>query len=397
VSTDGDVQVLVFGAGVGGLSLAGFLDRAGLDPVVVEPSETLDAPRGPVACWPDTVALLTRLGLADDLGDLGRPVRTWTRRRPDGTVAARLDAAGEFGFVAVEYGRLRARLLDGLPDGTVHTGSTLRALDSGPGGVAVEFGNGVREQFDVVVGADGVRSRTRALLGGEAPAFCGTTSVALPLAPDAGLEGASEVWTDDGAVFRAVPVDDGAMGWLTLPTTAPGQRWSDTDAIEAAVPAIDWHLSEALAAADLGTLWWGDDFHHTTARWAEDRVALLGDAAHARHRLTAVGAALAVEDAAVLAAELAGRTDPPAARLAAYATRRRERFAGLGERGGDHEASLLAGVESPLTDRCPTIPAVRGSRFAACFGPAPPSTPVAPALDDVLGRDSSAGEGGGGV
>jgi 2-polyprenyl-6-methoxyphenol hydroxylase-like FAD-dependent oxidoreductase len=383
VSTGGDIQVLIVGAGVGGLSLAGFLERAGLDPVVVEPSETLASPRGPVACWPDTVALLARLGIERDLHDAGRAVRTWTRRRPDGTVAARLDADGAFGFLAVEYGVLRARLLASLPDGTVRTGSTLRALDAGPGGVAVEFENGVREQFDVVVGADGVRSRTRSLLGVEPPSFCGTTSVALPLAPGAALETAGEVWTDDGAVFRAVPVDDGAVGWLTLPTTVPGQDWSDTAAIAAAAPDIDWQLPAALAAADLEALWWGDDFHHATARWAEDRVALLGNAAHARHRLAAVGTALAVEDAAVLAAELGGQSGPPAARLADYATRRQVRFDDLG--GGD-TASPLAEIESPLADRCPLVPAVRGSRFAACFAADPPSPPVGAALDDALGR-----------
>lgn len=58
MSTGSRTQVLVAGAGVGGLSLAGSLERAGLEPVVVERAETLDSAHGAVELWAGAVRLL---------------------------------------------------------------------------------------------------------------------------------------------------------------------------------------------------------------------------------------------------------------------------------------------------------------------------------------------------
>ncbi|WP_276260312.1 FAD-dependent oxidoreductase [Haloglomus litoreum] len=382
MATGSRVQVLVVGAGIGGLSLAGFLERAGMEPVVVDRAETLDTARGTVELPPGAVRLLGHLGVEAVVHDAGGVLTTWTRRHPDGTVVTRLDADDEFGLLAVEYTRLRRALRDRLSDDTVHTGTALRALDPGRGGVTVTFANGVREQFDVVVGADGVRSRTRAALGGSEPVFCGTTSLPLTLDTDPGVEfdGASEVWAPDGAVFRVLPVEDRLTGWLTVPATVPGQDWKATSPAELC-PEIDW-LLPAASRARAGDHCM-DDFRVPADRLADGRVALLGDAAHARHRLAGVGPALALEDAAVLASELVGRDDPPAARLVDYAAQRGARLSRLGRPGDDGGSdSPLAGVESALADRHPTIPRTRGARLAAGFGPDPPTLPVGTALED---------------
>ncbi|WP_255150181.1 FAD-dependent oxidoreductase [Halorarius halobius] len=365
MATGGDIQVLVVGGGAGGLSLAAFLQRAGLDPVVVERTDALDPP-GTVELRPEAVRLLTRLGVGREVREAGAAVTTWTRRRPDGTVAERLDADREVGLLAIEYADLLGALRTVVADGSVHRGVRLRSLDARRGSVAVEFANGVREQFDAVVGADGPRSRTRELLGGPDPVFCGTTSIALPLPDDVDLDGAGEVWTTDGAVFRAVPTGDGVAAWLTVPTTVPDQRAPDADALAELCPAIEWLLPAAVDAADAGELWWADDFRVPSATWGDGRVALLGDAGHARHRLTGAGATLAIEDAAVLADELGDSADPPAARIADYAARRRSR---LDDPAGDTDpAAPLAGVESELASRHPSIPARRGAHLASAFG-----------------------------
>lgn len=394
VTTGSRVQVLVVGAGVGGLSLAGFLEQAGLEPVVIDSAESLDTPRGTVELSPGAIRVLDHLGVEGAVRQAGQAVTTWTRRRPDGTVVSRLDAADECGLLTVEYGRLRRCLCDHLHSGAVHTGTTLASLHRERGGVTVEFANGVREQFDIVVGADGVQSRTRALLGGSEPAFRGTTSIAVTL--DAELEPgvAGEVWTPDGAVFRVLPVADRLTGWLTVPTTAPGQGW--TDARPAALcPDIDWLLPNARLPtdADGGDSWWADDFHAPADRFADGQVALLGDAAHARHRLAGVGATLAIEDAAVLTSELVGSDGPLAARLMDYAARRQSRLAQLG--GSPHDGGTdlpLASVESALAERAPEVTRTRGACLQAGFSPESPTVPVDPPSDDT----GSGGDGNGG-
>lgn len=373
MTTDTDIQVLVIGDELSGLTLAAFLHRAGLDPVVIKRGERTAGFRGAVELWPDAMTMLAELGVADRVGDAGVPVTTWMRRQPDGTISRRLEAANGPGYVAIEYTRLREQVRDALPDGAVYTASAIQALDSGRSGVTVEFANGVREQFDIVVGADGARSRTRELFGGPDASFCGTTSVAFPL--DAGpLDGASEIWTADGAVFRAIPTGDRAAGMLTVPTTVPGQHWDDPSTFLDRCSEIDWLLPEAVDGLPVDALWWQDDFRVRADTMADDRVALVGTAAHAYHRLTGVNATLGIEDAAVLAVELVGRDDALAARLASYASRRQARLDSLEPAtAGDPP---LSGITSDLADRYPSIPAVRGARLAACFTGTPPTPAV---------------------
>lgn len=394
VAAESRVQVLVVGAGIGGLSLAGFLEQAGLEPVVIDSAESLGTPHGTVELRPGAVRLLDHLGVEGAVREAGQAVTTWTRRRPDGTVVTRLDAVDECGLLAVEYGRLRRCLREHLRSGTVHTGTALASLHRGRGGVTVEFANGVREQFDVVVGADGVQSRTRALLGAKEPAFCGTTSIAVTLDAELDPGAAGEVWTPDGAVFRVLPVADRLTGWLTVPTTAPGQGWTDARPAELC-PDIDWLLPDARLPtdADGGDSWWADDFHAPADRFADGQVALLGDAAHARHRLTGVGATLAIEDAAVLTSELVGRDDPPAARLMDYAARRQSRLARLGWSSDSGGTDLpLADVESALAERAPEVTRTRGACLEAGFSPGSPTVPVGPLFDDAgSGADGNGG------
>lgn len=377
---EGDIQVLIVGGGLGGLSLAASLYRSGLEPVVVERTEQPANGPGMVDLWPDVMPLLGQLGIGDEVGTT---VTSWIRRQPDGTVTRRLDAGDATGgFVVARYARLRDRLRDVVPDRLVRTGVALRSLDPGPDTVTAEFDHGVREPFDIVVGADGAHSRTRELLGSERPVFCGTTSMAVPVPPALDITNASEIWTTDGAVFRVVPTDEeAALARLTVPTETPGLDWAAPEGFADRCPTIEWLLPEIIDAVAATDVQYRDDFRARTDVLADGRVALVGDAAHARHRCTGIGATLAIEDAAVLTMELAGRDDPPAARLADYAARQRSRLARLGR--PDNASGPLADIDSPLAARCPAVPGVRGARLAACFGQAPPTPQTRLRLDDA--------------
>lgn len=318
-----DLQALVVGGGVGGLAAAAALRRAGADPFVVDGAERLDTPAAPVELWPATDELFDRLGVGETVRAASTPVDAWTLRRPDGAVDDRLETDDDRpAFRTVEYGRLRNRLRAALPARSVRTGTAVRGLEPGDDTVTVEFDNGVREPFDLVVGADGADSTVRNRLWGTDPAYCGTVSLAFPVDPTDG--GATEVWDADGTVLRVLPGREGATAWLTAAADRP-------------VGAVDGGVSRQVAAAlewssappiDPGTepTWAGGDFRVPTDCWARGRVALLGDAAHARHRLSGLGSSLAVEDAVTLASAVTDEDGPLAARLEAYAAGRRKRL-----------------------------------------------------------------------
>lgn len=349
--------MLIVGAGVGGLSLAGFLREAGLDPVVVERTATLAEPRGVVELWPEAVALLRELGVAAALQDHGATVTDWTLRRGDGAVTARRTARGE-PVVVVRYPRLRAALCSVLPPRTVSTATTLHAIEQTAATVRATFANGVTEQFDVVVGADGADSRTRALLGGAEPTHYGTTTWVVPCSRDVGGDVLDECWRAD-TVVRTVPTGTEPTAVVTRPTVdRPGVV---TDEPPAAVARVADHPEASpptLATADVGV---------DTGRWTAGRVALLGDAAHAVHPLTGLGATLAVEDAAVLRTALLGPHDEPAipARLTAYETARRARLRRL--RSEPAREGPFAGIGTPLTARHQGVARLRGRQVRTWF------------------------------
>lgn len=359
-----DVQVLVVGGGLAGLAGARALQQNGFGPVVVERTEQPAWPPSIVELWPDTLALLDRLGVGADVRRAGRAVNSWSHRRPDGGVRTRLQSEQGPGFVAIEYSRLCDCLLATLSDERVRFETALHSLAVGDESVHVEFENGVKESFDIVVGADGLGSRTRSQLGDPGPTFCGTASMtfALPSRTRSEHAGASEIWTD-AAVFRAVPAPYGPVGWLTVAIDRPTEACT-LDLLSKARTDIDWLLPDVFDAATADDVWRVADYHRETARWADGRVALLGDAAHARHRLTGNGVTLALEDGIELASVLAAADGALPPCLAEYATRRRDRFSRLPR---SDSSELLQAAASPLAAQQPAVRGIRASRLEAAF------------------------------
>jgi 2-polyprenyl-6-methoxyphenol hydroxylase-like FAD-dependent oxidoreductase len=87
----------------------------------------------------------------------------------------------------------------------------------------------------------------------------------------------------------------------------------------------EWLLPAVFERLSVDDVWHGDSYRVSADPWVDGRVALLGDAAHAMHPVSGMGAALAMEDAYVLADELAEREDAIEARLRDYVGRRRSR------------------------------------------------------------------------
>ena len=331
-----DRQVLVVGDGVTGLSAAAFLHREGLDPTVVAaptaPRRGFGTVDRSVTLWHTAVALLAELGVPAELSPSAVEIDEWLFTRADGTVIDRLGTAhvgdSDHPFLAVDRRRLRRALRDRLPANSVRVTKTPRELRVA-GLPEVEFEDGVRERFDLVVGADGTDSWLRNA-GFDAPEpipwGTATWSFRADGADPSGTVG--EAWdADGGAMVAVVPTASGACGRLV--TTA-----DDPDvAAEALAGALDAPDHPVTCGLDLPG---PDALVGTPARvvradpWATDRLALLGDAARSLPPCS-LAPSLAVEDAYVLAEELAVRGTSAAA-LGRYANRRRGRLGRLYDR-----------------------------------------------------------------
>jgi 2-polyprenyl-6-methoxyphenol hydroxylase-like FAD-dependent oxidoreductase len=369
VTKDGPIQVLIIGGGVSGLTAAAALIDAGIEPVVIEAAESIEAETNPgvVELWPEALSLLEDLGVAEDIYDASTVVDTWTERRSSGTVTHRREADA-VGLVTIPYDTLRDRVSDALPAHVVQTGRTVQSVERKADRVVAAFANDVREPFDAVIGADGARSQTRRAVCGRTLDDCGTQTWTFPVPAWSRSGETTEIWTPEGVVFRVLPTPHGGRGRLTLPTDYPpsdagGRR--PVTGLDDAQSVIEWLLPAALRHAHTAQIRREIDVRLSTPVWGTHRVAFVGDAAHARSQLTGVGATLAVEDGVALATALSKRTEPVRDRIADYAACRTDRLARLERESTD--PALPPDPNTAAIDRYRPAVKVRAANITAHF------------------------------
>jgi salicylate hydroxylase len=322
-------RIAVIGAGIGGLSAALSLRRAGLHVDVYEQAPELTEVGGGINMGPNAARILYRLGLGDGLDrDAVRPIGGHQRRWDDGRTLQRnaLNPVCEqlYGapHLTVHRADLLAIIAAGLPGECVHLGHRLVGLAEEDGVVEARFANGSRVEADILIGADGIHSAVRALLfGAEDPQFAGCVAyrglVPVERIADLGLERGNQSWLGPGAHLVHYFVSGGRLlnfvGW-TEHDTWNREDWTDRATIERALAAFrGWHpqVTRIISAAETCFIWALFD-RDPLPRWSVGRVTLLGDACHPMYPFMAQGAAQAIEDGACLAACLAaaGNRDP---------------------------------------------------------------------------------------
>ncbi|MGW4065246.1 FAD-dependent oxidoreductase [Amycolatopsis sp. NPDC004747] len=177
-------SIAIVGAGLGGLACARVLQLHGLDVTVFEQEASAGArPQGgTLDLHGDTgqVALRTA-GLHEQFRSLARPEGQRMRGLDPHTAEAVLDelpAEGDDFRPEIDRGQLRGILLDSLAPGTVRWGRPVAGVTKSG---ELTFADGVTEDFDLVVGADGAWSRVRHALTGVRPVYSGVTFVEFGL------------------------------------------------------------------------------------------------------------------------------------------------------------------------------------------------------------------------
>ena len=340
-------RIAVIGGGIGGLTAAVALGRAGFAVDVYEQAPELTEVGGGINMGPNAARILYGLGLGAGLDrEAVRPIRTHQRRWQDGRTLQRapLNPRCEELYGAPHLTVHRADLLSiiaaAVPASRIHLGHRLVGLAEADDRVEARFENGARVSADVLVGADGIHSTVRtALFGEEAPRFAGCVAyrglVPAERIADLDLEMGSQAWLGPGGHLVHYFVSRGRLlnfvGW-TEHDTWNREDWTDRATIARALAAFaGWHdqVRRIIAAADTCFVWALFD-RDPLSRWSVGRTTLLGDACHPMYPFMGQGAAQAIEDGATLAACLVAGDDPVAA-LQRYEALRRPRVTRLQE------------------------------------------------------------------
>ncbi|WP_191971337.1 FAD-dependent monooxygenase [Streptomyces luteolifulvus] len=338
------LEVLVVGAGIAGLASAIALGREGMHVDVIERSPESRTAGAGLFLPGNSVRALTALGLGKHLSALGAPVPGQRLMDHRGRALADIDMAdlwrGTAGCVGITRGDLHAALQDIVPVPVRH-GVTVDSLKHSDDGVQVEFSDGGSARYDVVVGADGIRSSLRELVDPAAAArYLGQASWRF-LTGDAADIDRWTVWLGPGTAFLAYPVSGGRV-CCYADVAAPSPEDPTTAAgLARLFSGYDQRVRDLLATPDAHEAYFSPVEEVRCETWARGRVVLVGDAAHASSPNMAQGVAMAVEDAQVLAEVLAGGGDTeellrryvqrrlPRTRWVQRQTRRRDRTRSL--------------------------------------------------------------------
>ena len=325
---------IIIGGGIGGMTAALGLVQLGIDVKVFEQAPALGEVGAGVTLIPSALRAFEWLGIGERIrarsvkvGSMpfvhyktaavltGVPDYDWFHKDDDQPFAGRHMHRADLHAVLTEA------LLERAPNAVV-LGHSFSGVDEADGKVRVRFENGAVATGDFMIGADGVRSTVRrALFGQENPRFTGQVAwrslIPIETVRPYISAGRAALFLGPDRVFLRDGVKDATL--VNCVAIAKSDAWTEEGwAIHSTREELrreyaDWHpdiLGLIDNAPEDGLFKWALFDRLPLPHWAVGRVALLGDSAHAMLPFLGTGAAMAIEDAVVVARALDAFDDP---------------------------------------------------------------------------------------
>ncbi|QCY12834.1 FAD-dependent monooxygenase [Pseudomonas sp. MPC6] len=313
-------RIAIIGAGLGGAATATSLQQAGFEVNVYEQARAFSRLGAGIHMGPNVMKIFRRMGIEKQLEAMGSHPEFWFSRDASGEYLSRIPL-GEFArkeydaaYITVHRGDLHALQMSTIKPGSLHFGKHLAAIEETDNEVRLQFADGTHALADIVIGADGINSRVREhLLGAEAPTYSGWVGhraliKASNLAKyDFNFEDCVKWWSGDRHLM--VYYTTGKRDEYYFVSGVPQAEWEGGNA--SFIPSSKAEMFDAFKGyhpsvqalienADAITKWPLLN-RQPLPLWSKGRMVLLGDACHPMKPHMAQGAAMAIEDGAMLA------------------------------------------------------------------------------------------------
>ncbi|KAJ5341828.1 FAD binding domain protein [Penicillium brevicompactum] len=336
------MRVIIVGGGIGGLTMANALEKAGIDFVMLEARARFDPQVGAsIGLGPGAMRIFDQIGAADAILDHTAPVQVSKVHRRDGKLI--MPPSPAFQLVQARFGYgvrflERQLVLRALANCISQTANMLlskvvQRIDHSEAGIMVHCQDGSSYHGDIVIGCDGINSKasTRAemfrlaseadphyLSAADRTEMCADYKCLFGISnPMEGFEdGDVDTTIDKGRSLLAMTGKNGRVFWSFHEEldkryyygAADYPKYSTADAEELALANASQHCNERLTLGDL----WENRICSTLVpleeglfdKWSWGRIALLGDNTHKMTPNYGQGGSTAVESAAALANEL---------------------------------------------------------------------------------------------
>jgi 2-polyprenyl-6-methoxyphenol hydroxylase-like FAD-dependent oxidoreductase len=320
-------SVLISGASIAGPAVAELLLKQGFEVTVIERAEELRAGGQNVDVEGEGRDVADRMGLIDAIREAGTGEQGTEFVNQSGGTVALFPASDDASFTSeleVPRGALSRMLYDRTRDGARYLfAERISEIEERGEQVAVRFASGAEETFDLVIVAEGLRSRTRELLFDDVEFHpLGLYIAWFPIPRQADdIDNWRIYHAPGGRVVSLRPGKDVMRAMLALRSDPAGyENQPKTEQIamlRERYADAGWQAERILDALDPNELEFQPVAQVRAPSWSKGRVVLLGDAAYAPSPLTGQGTSLALIGAYLLAGEL-GRGDDPTAALQRY-------------------------------------------------------------------------------
>jgi 2-polyprenyl-6-methoxyphenol hydroxylase-like FAD-dependent oxidoreductase len=313
------MKIAINGIGVAGPTLAYWLKRLGHEPVLYEIAPELRTGGYVIDFWGLGYDIAKKMGVMPELRKKGYHIKKLKLLKPNGQVAtsANLRVASDLlngRFISIERSDVASSIYKACKDVRSEFGVSITDIKEGANGVSVTLSNGDKEDFDLVVGADGLHSKVREVVFGKEKKFAKNMGFYVAAFELKGYQPRDELTyvmhrVPGKSVSRFAKRDDTTLFLFVcradlvkeIPTTEEQEKAT----LRSIFGKMEWEVQCILERMDeVKDIYFDSVSQIQIKHWSKGRVALIGDAGACASLLAGEGTGLAIIEAYVLANEI---------------------------------------------------------------------------------------------